>query len=83
MLGISYREHKTNEYVSQQVSNLAGLQELLLSAVECRKLSWFGHVCRHDTAPKIILQSSVDGSRQSGSICRDTPERRLGVTGFD
>ena len=31
-----------------------------------RKLSWFGHVCRHDTLPKIILQGSVDGKRRRG-----------------
>ena len=31
------------------------------------KLSWFGHVRRHDTLPKIILQGTVDGSsRHSG-----------------
>ena len=66
MLDISYREHKTNEYVWQQVSILAGPQELLLSTVKRRKLSWFGHVCRHDTLPKIILQGSVDGKRRRG-----------------
>ena len=31
--------------------------------VNRRKLSWFGHVCHHDTLPKIILQGTVDGSR--------------------
>ena len=46
MLGISYREHKTNEYVWQKVSILAGPQEPLLSTITRRKLSWFGHVCR-------------------------------------
>ena len=33
MIGISYREHKTNEYVWHQVSILAGPQELLLTGV--------------------------------------------------
>ena len=33
MLATSYEEHKTNEYVWQQVSILAGRQELLLSTV--------------------------------------------------
>ena len=42
MLGISYREHKTNEYIWQQVSIAAGPQELLLSTVKHHKLSWFG-----------------------------------------
>ena len=29
--------------------------------VKRHKLSWFGHVCRHDTLPKIILQVIMDG----------------------
>ena len=60
-LGLSYKEHKTNEYVWQQVNILAGRREFLLSTVIRRKLSWFGHVCRHDTPPTIIPQGTVDG----------------------
>ena len=66
MFGISYREHETNEYVWQQVSVLAGRQEFLLSTVKCRRLLWFGHVCRHDTSPKIIPQGTVDGLHRRG-----------------
>ena len=65
MLG---REHKTNEYVRQQVIILAGHQDLLLSIVKRRKLSWFGHVCLNDTLPKIILHGSVDGRRRRGRL---------------
>ena len=61
MLGTSYREHKPNEYVYQQVSDLARRQELLLSTVKRCKLSRFGHVCRHNTMPTITLQETVDG----------------------
>ena len=39
----------------------AGRQELLLSTVKRLKLSWFGHVCRHDTLPKIILAYKEQG----------------------
>ena len=67
MLGISCPEHKTTDYVWQQVSILAGPQEFLLSTVKRRKLSWLGHVCRHDTLPKIILQGSMDRRRRRGS----------------
>ena len=70
MLGISYREHKTNEYVWQQVDILVRRQELLLSTFKRRRLSWFGHVCRHATLPKIILQGTVDGS-----CCRGRPRK--------
>ena len=67
IIGISYKEHKTNKYVWQLVNILAGRQKLLLSTIKRRrKLSWFGHVCRRDTLPKIILQATVDGSRRRG-----------------
>ena len=49
-----------------QVSILAGPQELLLSTVKRRKLSWFGHICRHDTLLKFMLQGYVDGRRRRG-----------------
>ena len=70
MLEISFErqweyEHRTNEYL-WQVSILAGPKKLLLSTVKCRKLSWFGHVCRHDALPKIILQGSVDDRHRRG-----------------
>ena len=57
-------EHKTKEYVWQRVNILAGRQQLLQSRVKRRKLSRFGHVCRHDTPSKIILQGTVDGGRR-------------------
>ena len=66
MLRISYWEHKTNDYVWQQVIILAGHQELLLPTVKRRELSWFGHVCRHDSLSKIILQGTVDERRRKG-----------------
>ena len=50
----------------QQANILAGRQELLLVTVMRRKLSWFGHVCRHDTLPEIMLQGTVDGWRRRG-----------------
>ena len=55
MFGVSYMEHKTKEYLRQQVNNLAGRLELLFPTVKRRKLSWFGHSCRYDTPAKIIL----------------------------
>ena len=60
MLGTSCREHKTNEYVWQQVNFLARHQELFCS--ERRKLSLFGYVLRRRCATK--NHSSVDGSHR-------------------
>ena len=47
-----HTESKMKECVWQQVGIHAGCQELLLSTVRHNKLSWFGHVCRHDTLQK-------------------------------
>ena len=55
--------------VLEMASILVGPRELLLSTVKRRKLSWFSHVCRHDTLSKIILQGSVDGRRLRGRPC--------------
>ena len=43
--------------------------------VKRRKLSWFGHVCCHDTLPKIILQWTVDGSRRRGRSRKSSMDR--------
>ena len=43
-----------NAYGSQRANTVAERQDLLLSTVKHHKLSWFSHVCRHDTLPKII-----------------------------
>ena len=66
--GLSYREQKTNEYVWQQVSILAGRQELLLSTVKRRKLSWFGHmsVVMIHWRRLYVPKRTVDGSRRRG-----------------
>ena len=49
---------------------LAGRHELLPSTVKRRKLSWFGHICRHDTMLKIIVEGTVDDRR-----CRGRPRK--------
>lgn len=66
LLGISWKERKTNEYVRSQVAQLAGPQIPLLTIVKRRKLSWFGHVTRHNTLPKTVLQGTVEGGRRRG-----------------
>ena len=66
LLGVSYRERKTNEFVRTSVNNLVGAQEPLLATVKRRKLTWYGHICRHDSLSKVILQGTVEGGRSRG-----------------
>ena len=63
---MSYRDHKTNEYLWKQVNILAGRRALLLPTINRRKLSWFGHACSHDTLPKIIQLGKTDRSHRRG-----------------
>ena len=66
MLGISWKDHKTNKFVRAQIALLAGPQEPLLAPVKRRKLTWFGHVTRHNSLPKTVLQGTLEGGRKRG-----------------
>ena len=66
LLGISWKEHKTNDYVHSQVKDMIGIQESLLSTVKRRKLAWFGHVTRHNNLSKTVLQGTLEGGRKRG-----------------
>ena len=66
LLRISYREHKTNTFVRNRVENLVGPQEPLLATVKRRKLAWFGHITRHESLSKTIMQGTVEGGRRRG-----------------
>ncbi|KAI8479301.1 hypothetical protein Bbelb_429730 [Branchiostoma belcheri] len=66
ILGISYLQRRTNESVRQEVEEVCGKQQSLLSTVKQRKLMWFGHVCRHNTLAKTTLQGTVAGGRKRG-----------------
>ena len=58
---ISYLEHKTNNWVRSKISVLVGAQEPLMATVKRRKLACFGHVTRHDSLSKTILQGTFEG----------------------
>ena len=66
LLGISWRDRKSNDFVRSQITSLAGPQEPLLASVKMRKLSWFGHVTRHNSLPKTVLQGTLEGGRRKG-----------------
>ena len=66
LLRISYREHKTNQYVKDKVKSLVGPQEPLLATVKRRKLLWYGNTTRHNSLCKTILQGTVEGGRKRG-----------------
>ena len=66
ILQISYLEHKIIEYVWDRIKSIAGHQETIITTIKRRKMAWFGHILRHDTLTKIILQGTVEGGRRRG-----------------
>ena len=66
LLGISYRDHITNEEVKARIGNAIGPYEDFLTSVKRRKLKWYGHVTRSSGLAKTILQGTVQGGRRRG-----------------
>jgi len=66
LLRISYRDHRTNEFVQGEIERLAGPYEPLLTTIRRRKLQWYGHVTRHNTLSKTIMQGVMEGTRRRG-----------------
>ena len=61
LLRISYLNHKNNFLVWSKISSPVGPQEPVLVTVKRWKLAWFGHVTRHNSLAKTILQSTLEG----------------------
>ena len=66
ILIISYKDHISNEEVSNRITRAIGPYEDLLSIVKSRKLKWYGHVSRSNGLAKTILQGTVPGGRKRG-----------------
>ena len=64
MLGISWKDRKTNEFVQRgRIKARAGRQENLLGIVKRRKLARFSHISRHNSLAKTVLQGTLEGGR--------------------
>ena len=61
LLPISCFEHKTNAWVQSKISFRMGPQEPFLATIKRQKLALVGHVTRHDSLSKTILQGTLEG----------------------
>ena len=66
LLGISYKDHITNEEVRSRIQKAIGPYKELLSTVKRRKMKWYGHVTRASGLAKTVLQGTVRGGRRRG-----------------
>ena len=64
LLGISYRDHVTNEKVGNRIRQVIGSYEDLLTTVKKRKQ--YGHKTRSTGLAKMILKGTVQGGRRRG-----------------
>ena len=62
LLRVSWRDHRTNEWVLEQLST----DMTLLSQMKKRKLAFFGHVSRHAGLEQCIMQGKMEGRRSRG-----------------
>ena len=59
----SWKDKKTNK----EVLNQLGLKETsLVKTIKTRKLSYYGHIRRHDTLQRRILEGKIEGKRGRG-----------------
>ena len=66
LLCISYLEHKTSDLIQSKINSLVSSQELLVATARRRQCAGFGHVIRHDSLSKTILQGTLEGGRRYG-----------------
>ena len=59
---ISWTEKKTNKEVCAMIN----IQPTLLKTIQSRKLKYFGHIKRHHTICKEILEGKIEGKRARG-----------------
>ena len=66
LLGMSYRDHITNDAVRDRIRQAIGHYDDILTTVKKPKLRWFGYVSRSAGLVKTILQGTVQGGRRRG-----------------
>ena len=81
LLGISYKDHVTNNEVRRRVTQQVRHYEDLLTTVKKRKLRWYGHVTRSEGLAKTILQGTVQGKRRRGRQKKKWADNILEWTG--
>ena len=66
LIGISYKNHITNEEVRNRIKQTSIPYKDLFSTIKRRKLIWFGHVTRGGELAKTVLQGTARGGRKRG-----------------
>ena len=81
-MGISYRDHVTNEEVRDRIRQAIRPYEDL-TTVKKWKLRWYGHITRSTGLAKMILQSTVQGGRRKGRQKKRWEDNKTEWTGLN
>ena len=73
LMGISWRDRRTNESVKEQVEDLAGVQKPQIQIAQERKMKFFGHVTKHPS--ELRLANTIMNGRVPGKRGRGRPRR--------
>ena len=57
---------KTYNYVKETLIQLIRKYKPLMAIIKRRKMSYYGHICRHKTMTKTIIQGKVERTRAIG-----------------
>ena len=69
ILGISWKEKKTNEWVRSKVRRIYGFKkENFIDTVKRRKFKFFGHVVRRGGMARAVMEGGIEGRN-----CRGRP----------
>ena len=67
LLGIAFRDHRTNASVAEEISAKVGAHEPLLDVARRRKLQWFGDITlQPGSLAHTIMHGSTEGIRPRG-----------------
>ena len=62
LMRISWTERMSNE----RVMTLAGVRRELIQLIQKQKLQYFGHLMRHDSLQKDVVEGMVEGEKGRG-----------------
>ena len=66
LLRVSWRQHKTNAWILEQLRT----KPMLVKQMRKRKMKHFGHIIRHNSLEKTIIQGITAGKRGRGRPAR-------------
>ena len=66
LLGISWKEKKTNVFVKNRIREICGYEPGVAEMVKKRKFKYFGHHVRGGGTAKAVMEGGMEGTCERG-----------------